>query len=42
MLSLIREAAESCVAIYNKAAYFQGLLNRYTEHHTDKPKGAEA
>ncbi len=33
MLSLIREAAENCVAIHNKAAYFQRLLNSYTKHH---------
>ena len=36
----LRDAALAGLAIYNKAAYFQGLLNRYTEHHTNNTKGA--
>ena len=36
----LRDAALAGLAIYNKAAYFQGLLNRYTEHHGNSTKGA--
>ncbi|MBR0403607.1 MAG: hypothetical protein IJI68_00075 [Eggerthellaceae bacterium] len=40
MQAQIEQSREACAPIQNKAAYFQGLLNRYTEHHTDSTKGA--
>ena len=40
MQAQIEQSREACAPIQNKAAYFQGLLNRYTEHHGNSTKGA--